>query len=175
MSSLKVALRALVGERATIEDLQQVIEGTSDYLYRITGLAPNGTEAQSTMTAVPDGKSYSDKFVYGIYTSDQLIGCVDVIRSFPVSSTATLGLLLIAETHQGKGYGTLAYLLIEEKVRSWAGIDRVRIGVVRTNARVLPFWKKLGFFETGQVMPYRYDKVTSETVVLEKVLNASSN
>jgi RimJ/RimL family protein N-acetyltransferase len=170
MSTLRLRLRELAGNQAAVKDLQQVFEATSDYLYRITGLAPTGAEAQSTISFLPDGKSYNDKFIYGIFVAEQMVGCADVIRGFPVGSTATIGLLLIAEVHQGKGYGALAYSLLEERIQSWEGISRIRIGVVRRNAKVLPFWKKLGFIETGQVVPFRHDNLTSETVILEKGL-----
>ena len=50
---------------------------------------------------------------------------------------------------------------------SW-GAKRVRIGVVRTNEDVLPFWTGLGFTPTGEVKPYRYGPVVSEVLILEK-------
>jgi hypothetical protein len=46
----------------------------------------------------------------------------------------------------------------------------MRIGVVRVNEDVLPFWTRLGFRATGEVKPYRYGSVVSETLVLEKLL-----
>ena len=103
MSSLRLGLRELAGARAVVEELQHVLEDTSDYLYRITGLPPSGAEAQAMISSLPDGKSYNDKFIYGIFVGDHMVGCADVIRGFPMGSTATIGLLLIAEVHQGKG------------------------------------------------------------------------
>ena len=44
----------------------------------------------------------------------------------------------------------------------------MRIGVVRSNDIVLPFWSRLGFVETGEIKPYRYANLESETVVMEK-------
>lgn len=89
------------------------------------------------------------------------------------SRTALIGLLLIAEPFQRRGIGTDAYGAIEDCIRSWGdGCAQVRIGVVRTNERVLPFWSRLGFVPTGEVKPYRYASVVSETIVLKKALRA---
>jgi hypothetical protein len=41
-------------------------------------------------------------------------------------------------------------------------------GVVRTNDQVLGFWRRLGFTETGEVRPWRYDKLESEAILMDK-------
>jgi len=64
--------------------------------------------------------------------------------------------------------------LLRRIIRSWRTCDRVRIGMVRTNEAVLPFWTHLGFKPTAEVKPYRYGSVVSETVVLEKRLANTS-
>jgi ribosomal protein S18 acetylase RimI-like enzyme len=94
-----------------------------------------------------------------------------VIRGFPDPTTAHLGLLLISESAQGRGIGRVGYMAIEDVIRSWAGCRCVRIGVVRTNEGVIAFWKKVGFAETGEVKPYCYGTVVSETIILTKALH----
>ena len=102
-----------------------------------------------------------------------MVGCADLIRGFPDPHTALLGLLLVAESLQRQVIGSAAYLAIERHIRSCGdGCTQVRIGVVRTNAQVLPFWTKLGFAPTGEVRPYRYANVVSETIILVKSLDA---
>jgi GNAT superfamily N-acetyltransferase len=101
-----------------------------------------------------------------------MIGCADLIRGYPDEHTVLLGLLLLAEPWQRRGFGKAAYLAIEDYVRRWgAGWKQVRIGVVGTNEDVLAFWTKLGFIRTGEVKPYRYGNVSSETIVLCKALD----
>ena len=90
-----------------------------------------------------------------------------MIRGWPRTDTAHIGLLLVAERHQRRGYGRAAYDAIEQEAHGW-GAKRMRIGVVRTNEEVLPFWEKLGFAPTGEVKPYRYGPVVSEVLILEK-------
>lgn len=164
-----LVLRQLNGEPGEMDALQRVIEAAPRYLYRITGHPPGAAEAQSLFTVLPEGKTYDDKFVYGVYQGDTMVGCADVIRAYPAPGSAWLGLLLIAEPFQRQGVGAAAYGLLEEQIRTWP-VARIRLGVVRTNDEVLPFWRKQGFVETGEVKPYRCDKVISETVILQKVL-----
>ena len=160
-------LRLLRGEREEMSELQRVLEGAPQYAERITGAPPGAADAQSTYSVLPEGKGYEDKFVYGIYAAEEMVGCADVIRGWPRPDTAHIGLLLIAEHHQRRGHGRTAYREIEREARAW-GVKRMRIGVVRTNEDVLPFWKKLGFTPTGEVKPYRYGPVVSEVLILEK-------
>jgi len=165
-----VTIRLLNGEPAEMHDLQRVLEEAPTYARRVTGVPPGRADAQSTYTALPEGKSYDDKFVFGIYRAGEMVGGADLIRGYPEFATALLGLLLVSEKHQRQGIGHNAYALIEQFIREWRTCDRVRIGVVRTNEAVLPFWAHLGFEPTGEVKPYRYGSVVSETVVLEKRL-----
>jgi GNAT superfamily N-acetyltransferase len=162
-----ITLRLLVGERDEMLALQRVLEDASTYAERVTGAPPGPADAQSTYSALPEGKGYEDKFVFGVYEGEEMVGCADVIRDWPRAGTAHIGLLLIAERHHGRGHGRAAYHAIQQEVQTW-GARRVRIGVVRTNEHVLPFWKKLGFAPTGEVKPYRYGPVVSEVLILEK-------
>ncbi len=171
MTQDAVTIRLLHGEPAEMRDLQRVLEEAPMYANRITGVPPGPADAQSTYTALPEGKSYDDKFVFGIYFAGEMVGCADLIRGYPDFATALLGLLLVSEKRQRQGIGYNAYALIEQFIRDWCTCDRVRIGVVRTNEAVRTFWTHLGFDPTGEVKPYRYGSVVSETVVLEKRLS----
>lgn len=94
------------------------------------------------------------------------------MRGWPDRQTALIGLLLLDEAHYRCGLGSAAYRLLEERIRLWPEIERVRAAVVRTNAEVLPFWERLGFAETGEVKPYRYDQLISEVIIVGRPLAA---
>jgi len=166
----RVTVRMLQGERNEMADLQRVIEAAPGYAQLVTGVPPGPADAQSTYSILPEGKSYDDKFVFGIYLGAQMIGCADVIRGYPNHSTAYLGLLLIAEPFQVRGVGRASFVELESVVARWSGCDRIRLSVIRTNDRVIPFWQKLGFAPTGETRPYRYGSVVSESILLEKLL-----
>jgi GNAT superfamily N-acetyltransferase len=116
------------------------------------------------------GKRPDDKFVYGIFDDEQMVGCADVIRAFPDSATAFIGLFLIAELQQRKGIGRSAYFLLEDSLRSWRECSRILLAVVRANGGVLGFWESVGFVQTGETRPYRQGTVVSETIMLSKTL-----
>jgi GNAT superfamily N-acetyltransferase len=165
-----IVIRRLEGGAAELRELQRVLEEAPEYARRVTGLPPGDTEAQSVLRALPEGKSYADKFVFAIDSDREMVGCADLIRGYPRPATAMLGLLLLSERQQRRGMGRRAYCLLEEIVRGWGSCERMRIGVVRANEQVMPFWTQLGFVPTGEVRPYRRAAVASEVLVLEKHL-----
>ena len=62
----------------------------------------------------------------------------------------------------------------DDKVAArWPWARRLRLSVVRTNDQVLGFWRRMGFAETGEVRPYRYDKLESEAVLMDKPVAAA--
>jgi GNAT superfamily N-acetyltransferase len=164
-----VTIRLLEGEPGPMRELQRVVQGAAGYYERVSGVPPGPAEAQSIYTVLPEGKAYEDKFVLGIFEDEAMVGCADLMRGYPVRTTAMLGLLLIVETHQRRGIGARALRLIESLARKW-GCERMRIGVVRSNEQVIPFWLRQGFEPTGERRPWRQGPVASEVVLLEKPL-----
>jgi GNAT superfamily N-acetyltransferase len=170
VTPVAVTIRALTGEPDEMRELQRVCENTAGYYERTTGVPPGPAEAQSTYTILPEGKGYADKFVLGIYADRQMVGCADLIRRYPDPATATLGLLLICESHQGRGIGRQALQLIEHFAQDWGSCERIRLGVVRSNAEAMPFWISQGYQPTGELREWRVGSVHSEVVMLEKRL-----
>ena len=72
-------LRLLRGEPPEMAALQCVLEAAPAYYQSVTGAPPCGALAQSMFTALPPDKTYDDKFVWGLYAGDAMIGCADVI------------------------------------------------------------------------------------------------
>jgi RimJ/RimL family protein N-acetyltransferase len=163
-----LTLRLLTGQPAEMAALQCVLEAAPAYFQTVTGVPPGGAEAQSTFTALPEGKTYDDKFVWGFYSGEAMIGCADVIRGYPVPEKAVIGLLLLAEDWQRRGLGRAFAALLEERIAGWAEVSRLRIGVVASNAAALAFWHKLGYRETGEVKAN--PEFLADVVVLEKPL-----
>ena len=170
MEDHEIELRLLHGEDDEMRDLQRVLEESPDYFERVTGLPPGSAEAQSTFTVLPEGKIFEDKFVFGIYLNEVMIGCADILRAYPNDETATIGLLLISEKYQSRGLGSLSYYRIEECIQNWEGCEKIGIGIILTNNKVIPFWEKMGYYDTGRKRPYEYCNVKSEVLIFEKSL-----
>ncbi|MBU1627515.1 GNAT family N-acetyltransferase [bacterium] len=165
-----IELRILKGKSSEINELQRVLEAAPDYFERITGLPPGNAEAQSMFSLLPEGKSYDDKFVFGIYYNGIMVGFADVLRAYPDAKTSMIGLLLLSEKYQKMGLGSISYKNVEEYVREWKGCKKIRIGILLTNNVVIPFWEKMGYLDTGKRIPYEYGNVKSEVLLFEKVI-----
>jgi RimJ/RimL family protein N-acetyltransferase len=75
--------------------------------------------------------------------------------------------------HQGQGIGAAACRALErDLLPRWPWARRLRLGVVGANHQTLGFWRRLGFTETGEVRPWRYDKLESESILMDKVITA---
>jgi len=162
-----LTLRLLTGERAEMETLQHVLEAAPGYFAAVTGRPPAKDEAHSELTSLPPGRSRDDKFVWGLYRGDDMIGCADVLRGYPDRPRAVIGLLLLTEQWQGQGLGRAFAQLVEQAIGGWPEIERFRLGVISTNPGALAFWRKLGYVETGEVKPGAPD-FRGDIIVLEK-------
>jgi ribosomal protein S18 acetylase RimI-like enzyme len=94
---------------------------------------------------------------------------LDLLLRYPDEETVYLGLLLIERGRQGQGIGRAAMQALEREVAArWPWARRLRLSVVRSNDNVLGFWRRMGFAETGEVRPWRYDKLSSEAILMDK-------
>ncbi len=162
-----VSIGRLNGDSLEMAELQRVLEEAPEFSYRVTGCPPQPADAQSTYSALPDGKTYDDKYVYGVFLDDKMVGCIDVIRDYPTNGVAWIGLLLVSEKLHGQGIGKRAFQLLRSEIHSWDGGKAIQLAVVSTNDRALPFWKKMGFRETGKRTSYRYNQVEAESIRME--------
>lgn len=163
-----IHLKPIEASREGMAELQRVLEAAPDYAMRCTGRPPAPADAQSCFTILPPGRGYEDKFVLGVFDDERMIGIIDLLRGYPEPRTAHIGLLLLSEDAHGRGFGAQAYRLLKKKVQDWAGFNRMRIAVLKTNFEVASFWRKMGFSETGEIKPYTYDKLVTEAVIFEK-------
>lgn len=164
----QVYLKVLTGKIDEILELQKVLESAPNYSMNISGSLPSPVESQSLFSALPPNKEYKDKFILGFYSDNEMFGCADIIRGYPNEKVAMIGLLLISEKFQTKGFGRTTYDLVEKLCLSWPEIEIARIGVVETNSVVMPFWEKMGFLKTGERKPYSEGVIESTNIVLEK-------
>jgi ribosomal protein S18 acetylase RimI-like enzyme len=168
-----VELRAI--EPDDVDAVQELIESDPGYTERITGYPPGSSDAQSLLMMRPEGIPEDAKVVLGAWKDDELVAVVDLLRGYPNESTAFIGLLEVHGKHQRRGYGAAAYGLVEQYVAgTWPEVEKLRLAVVDTNADTATgFWIAMGFRQTGEAKPYRYDKLETVARLYEKQLTWS--
>ncbi len=158
----------LAGE--DVDALQALLETVPDYAERITGYPPGAADGLSTLTIVPPDFDPEGKLGLGLWDGGTLVAFADLLLGYPQAEVGYVGLLVVHGARQHQGLGRALH---QEVVReaSRAGLERLRLGIVATNAEVAePFWTALGYRATGEVKPYRYDKLTSTVALWERTL-----
>ena len=149
-----------------VEQLAGLLARAPAYSLIVEGRLPTPDDACECLTELPPGRTAQDKFFGGLWLDDALVGCLDLVRGYPDADIAYLGLLLFAESHQGRGLGPHALDLAAAMARSWA-CRRLRLAVIETNHRALRFWQRQGFLELLRKPMPRY---TGDAIVLERPL-----
>lgn len=159
--TLRLMDRRLPGD---VERLQSVLKGAPGYSLLVEGELPGPNAAVDVLDALPPGKHASDKFVYEVTCDAQAVGCLEMVRHYPKTSIAFIGLLLFSEIYQGKGFGPQALHLAEAVARNWQ-CHVLRLAVLGTNPRAFDFWKREGFVELLRKPTMRF---AGQTIVMER-------
>ncbi|HEY9294418.1 MAG TPA: GNAT family N-acetyltransferase [Microlunatus sp.] len=161
-------------------DLQELLESDPGYAERVTGYPPMPSDALSLTVVRPDGFELKSKHVLGGWHPgwagrDELASVVDLLRGYPAADCAFVGLLLVRFELQGTGLGRQTWQEVEGLVSGWPEIRRFRLAVVETNARTaLPFWRALGFRETGERQPHQVLEEPASAILMEKAIGSRS-
>lgn len=146
----RLILRAV--EPDDLPELLDVYLSNREYLMLTEGAADgvgtydlNRLQRDWHLAAITPGR-----VMLGIYDREtgKAVGVADYLVENPSDRTPWLGLLMIHRDWQRKGLGKEAFCgLTGHFIR--IGWTRVRIGVLRANQGVLPFWRGLGFRMVG--------------------------
>jgi diamine N-acetyltransferase len=138
----------MINRRRTsdIDRLQAVLEGAPGYSLAVEGKLPTLNAAIEVLDALPPDKGHSDKFVYEISHDAEAVGRLDMVRGYPETDIAFIGLLLLREGSQGRGFGPQVLRLAEAIGMGWQ-CRALRIAVIDSNPRAFNFWKSEGFIE----------------------------
>jgi|SRR5579884_410424 len=124
--------------------LQRLLERDPEFFELEFGLPPGPSEAQSAYVSLPEGKSYEDKFLLGIFRASELIGVIDVIRDYPRTGVWTFGTIFVDPGTRREGIGTAAVEGVQRQVARCGG-DRLRGVASNRNLAALAFAAKLGY------------------------------
>jgi RimJ/RimL family protein N-acetyltransferase len=128
----------------------RLCEKCSDYFILCDGEFPSKEKIDKIFTDIPPNKKFDDKYILGVYNSDELVGIVDIIKDFPTIGEWVLGLMLLAPEERGNGLGKT----IHEALVVWAkqqGAKTFRIGVIEDNYKAFNFWSNLGYTKIREI------------------------
>jgi GNAT superfamily N-acetyltransferase len=151
---------------ADVAALFALFDQARGYSLIVEGRLPTVADAQEALGETPPGKDRQDKFFGGYWKDGMLVGCIDLIRGYPESEVAYLGLLFFSESQQGQGLGHLALEHITSLCGSW-GCSALRLAVIDKNVRAHAFWQREGFCELYRKPTSKY---TGDAIVMQKAL-----
>lgn len=154
-----------------VNEVQAIIDGAPTFSINVEGLTHDSEYARRDLTALPPGCSAEQKHFFIIRNGKIGIGVADLVQDYPIKGTAFLGLLLIAEAHQGNGLGREAYRLVEVFATTTLAAQKMRLAYNDSNP-VATFWEKMGFKATGESKPYTGKARNSNVLLMERSLEA---
>jgi len=166
----KISLVELHGSEADVAAVQTVLELSPGYAKRLTGNLPDPSAAHRLFSYLPEGTDPMDRIVFGVYFANQIIGCCDITRKTMAQGIGVIGLFQIRELDQGKGYGSAAFALLEQIIRSWNMCHKIRLSIPGSDDAGIAFFRRMGFSETLERSFYQVNSTLNELVIMEKSL-----
>ncbi|WP_164725521.1 GNAT family N-acetyltransferase [Burkholderia cenocepacia] len=143
--------------------LRVFIEAPS-YTELVKGRSPSPEDVDDFFIGKPVDTTAAQKSVFGFFVEQEMIGCADVIRSYPTNDCIWIGLMLLTEANQGRGHGKAALKLVIEMAGEW-GYRAAQLAVVSTNLRAHAFWQREGFEEIRRASSPRF---TGDLIVMQR-------
>lgn len=145
--------------RKTVE-LKQITEEIVRPLIRLTPgaigermVATNAVslaQAAYSANAVPRAIVADDVLVGFIMLYDPTIDATLAVKNGEPADAVQVWRLMVDFQHQGKGYGEAAILQAVRYASARPGISQIKLSYVPTEGNPSPFYKKMGFAETGE-------------------------
>ena len=151
--------------------VQAVLESNPGYTERVSGRPPAPGDGLDVLLDGPPDLKPGQKHCFGAWLDGTLVGIVDLLERWPNQRTAHIGLLIVHGAHEGEGIGRALHEYALSQVRSWKGVDTLRLGIVETNAAAAePFWSKLSYRPSGRVVPFVEGPVKTSVAVWTRPL-----
>jgi GNAT superfamily N-acetyltransferase len=150
--------------------VQRILEAAPAYAMCTEGVLPSAKDGAALFASLAPNGNAQEKSVFAICENARDVGVIDIYRRWNTPTKIMIGLLLLIEPVQGRGLGVRAYEMLRSRLVSEHGtqFDTLRIGVIETNTQAFPFWRKLGFIETGERK--RSDEFIGEVILFERPL-----
>lgn len=149
------------------DKVMDLYKNCNDFFELTEGIKPDNCE--ELFNDVPPNKTIEDKFLYGIFDKDILVGVIDIVADFPEKGEWIIGLLLLSPSVRGIGLGNKIHDLIKEMVENEGG-EKLRVGVIEENTKALIFWGKIGYKQIKITEPRKFGMKKSRVIVMNYYL-----
>ena len=150
LSVLLKKLPGWTGEPIGEENLQAALavleSNRAGYYTHIQEEWPTEENLRKDITALPPGRSLSDKTFVLLYREGVPAAVVDYVEGYPDETTGYVGLFLLDRGLHRQGVGTTLFSALEAAALE-TGKTRLELGCYETNGPGLSFWHKQGFTE----------------------------
>jgi RimJ/RimL family protein N-acetyltransferase len=129
---------------ADLDLVIQLNKSCSDFFLFQNGLPPSEDDAREVFELVPRQSNGATKLPIGIFHSEHLVGVMDVLQGYRITSEWYIGFMLLAPTFRGQGMGTEIHNEFVGYARR-AGAHRLLLAVLEENESAHRFWLRLGY------------------------------
>lgn len=136
--------------KRNINDVLALEKGNTLYYELLQKDEPSLSECYDDLTAVPKGKSLSDKLFAAVYKNDKMIALTDFIDAYPDEKTGFLGFFMIDAKLHHKGVAKELFDVLKTAAKAH-GLTAMQLGCYSSNTPGLAFWRKCGFDELSRV------------------------
>ncbi len=149
----ELSMHELSGRPAEVAAVQRLLEEAPEYHFRVYGRPADPQAATRLFADLPAGRTFADKFLFGLRLDDQMIGVIGLVRGHPLPETVLVEPFLLAESWQHRGWGTRAMALLLERVQAWPEVRQLRVELPAATRRGGKFLTRVGFRPTGEWVP----------------------
>jgi GNAT superfamily N-acetyltransferase len=161
-------VRVRASGSADIEALNAMMSASPSHVLLTQDRLPSANEGEKLFANLPSGARHEDKFLWCAWQQQRLVGCIEIIRHWPVRDVAYIGLLQVREAQMRLGLGMQILEMARQIARGWSGVRRLQLAVAENNAGAAAFWRCAGFRATG--LSEQNPEFTAPLLVMERPL-----
>ena len=156
--------------KADEASLLEVFQRSPKYFENVDGVIPSLELVRATVQQQPKKPTpdHIKEFLF-IDLNDQPIGVAELHFNQPETGICYIGLLLLVEDVQAKGWGRRSYNLIENYAKRAFHCHTLRLGVSQDQNQD-GFWKKMGFTANGKTYEWQGAQKTNHVHEFDKKL-----
>ncbi|UYO98829.1 GNAT family N-acetyltransferase [Oceanotoga sp. DSM 15011] len=137
-------------DKTDYEIIKNLYEKCSDYFILSSNTKASNEDIDELLFKLPPNKTLEDKFIFGMFLKDNLIGVIDLIKNFPEKYEWIIGLFLIDPSKRKQGFGKMFHNKLLEFAKS-NNAKSIRIGVIEENIDGIKFWENIGYKKTDEI------------------------